>query len=163
MADQVSISVPPTEAPKEHPEGEIIRQKVEYYFSDENLPHDAHMLGLTGGAENLPVSISRIFGFFEMRKYKPMSQIRASLRKSTFLEFTDNKHIKRRVPLAIAPTVEPEVIEDVKRKTAEARQQDKQAKQQVDQDGPRLSKAMVSWLNANHRQALTQAARTHWL
>jgi len=100
---------------KEHPEGAAIRKQAEFYFSDENLPSDAHMLGLTGGSQNIPVSLSRVLGFHEMRRFKPMTQVRASLRKSTFLEFTDNKHIRRRVPLAIEPVVEPEVIVDVKK------------------------------------------------
>ena len=100
---------------KEHPEGAAIREQAEFYFSDENLPNDAHMLGLTGGSQNIPVSLSRVLGFHEMRRFKPMTQVRASLRKSTFLEFTDNKHIRRRVPLAIEPVVEPEVIVDVKK------------------------------------------------
>lgn len=103
-----------TATPDEHPEGAAIRARVERYFSDENLPNDAYMLALTGGAENWPVSISRISGFYKMRQYKPLSQVKASLRKSTLLEFTDNKHIRRRVPLAIEPTVTPEAIEEMK-------------------------------------------------
>jgi len=116
---------------EEHPEGDAIREQVEYYFSDENLPHDAYLLGLTGGHQNLPVSVSRICGFKKMRQYKPPTLVRASLKKSTFIEFTDPKHIRRRVPLSIAPTVEPEVIEN-------------QAKnQRAPPDQPWLTKGMV--------------------
>ncbi|PNS18643.1 La [Sphaceloma murrayae] len=90
-------------------EKEIIRQ-VEHYFSDENLPNDAHMLALTGGSENWPVNIGRITGFGRMRGYKPKSIVAEAIKKSTFLEFTDKKHIRRREPLAIKPNVEPEII-----------------------------------------------------
>ncbi|KAF2226707.1 Argonaute siRNA chaperone complex subunit Arb1-domain-containing protein [Elsinoe ampelina] len=90
-------------------EREIIRQ-VEYYFSDKNLPNDAHMLGLTGGSENWPVNLGRITGFGRMRGYKPKSIVAEALKKSTFIEFTDKKHIRRRVPLSIEPKVEPEKI-----------------------------------------------------
>ena len=85
--------------------------QVEYYLSDENLPHDQHLLALTGGSKNLPVSVSRICGFKKMRQYKPPALVKASLKKSTFLEFTDDKHIRRRIPLSIKPTVAPEAID----------------------------------------------------
>lgn len=115
MTDQISVSnSTPATAAEEHPEGDAIRKRVERYFSDEDLPHDAYMLALTGGAENWPVSVSRVNGFYKMRQYKPHSQVKASLRKSTILEFTDSKHIRRRVPLAIEPTVTQEAIDEMK-------------------------------------------------
>lgn len=74
--------------------------QVEFYFSDENLPTDLHLLQQCGGHENIPVSISRICGFKKMRSYKPKSLVVAALRKSAFLEVSaDGKTIKRKVPL----------------------------------------------------------------
>ncbi|KAF3033184.1 hypothetical protein E8E12_002308 [Didymella heteroderae] len=87
-------------AQDDHPEGDTIRRQVEFYFSDENLPTDLHLLQQCGGRENIPVSISRICGFKKMRRYKPKSLVVAALRKSAFLEVSaDGKTIKRKVPL----------------------------------------------------------------
>lgn len=73
--------------------------QVEYYFSDENLPSDTHLLACCGGRDNLPVSISRICGFKKMRKYKKKVVVQA-LRKSTFLVVTeDGKQVSRKVAL----------------------------------------------------------------
>ena len=33
-------------APKPHPRASEIIRQVEFYFGDDNLPHDAHLLGL---------------------------------------------------------------------------------------------------------------------
>ncbi|KAF2645421.1 hypothetical protein P280DRAFT_513328 [Massarina eburnea CBS 473.64] len=86
--------------PDDHPDGPEIRRQVEFYFSDENLPTDLHLLQCCGGRENLPVSISRICGFKKMRSYKQKSLIVAALRKSAFLTVTeDGKQISRKVPL----------------------------------------------------------------
>ncbi|KAF2829185.1 hypothetical protein CC86DRAFT_464844 [Ophiobolus disseminans] len=77
-----------------------IRRQVEYYFSDENLPHDLHMLQCCGGRKNEPVSISRICGFKRMRNFKPKRNVAAVLRQSPFLEVSDDgKLVKRKVPL----------------------------------------------------------------
>jgi hypothetical protein len=46
------------------------KPQVEYYFSDENLPTDLHLLQCCGGRDNLGVSIGRINGFKKMRKFK---------------------------------------------------------------------------------------------
>jgi len=155
MSDQV---------PTEHPEGDAIRKRVERYFSDENLPHDAYMLALTRGSENWPVSVSRISGFYKMRQYKPHSQVKESLRKSTFLEFTDSKHIRRRVPLAIKPTVTLEAIDEMKRlqllekqsgySQSKPRKQDKQDKQDS-KAIPHMTKGMVSEYVLNFNSTLT--------
>jgi hypothetical protein len=85
----------------EHPEGDAIRRQVEYYFSDQNLPNDAHLLELCGGTQNLPVSINEILGWHKMRRFKPKSQVIVALTKSAFLEVVDNKRIRRRVPLVL--------------------------------------------------------------
>ncbi|KAI5248592.1 hypothetical protein E4T43_01325 [Aureobasidium subglaciale] len=98
----------------EHPEGEEIVKQVEYYFSDENLPNDKYLLDKTGGKENKPVTLKTICGFPRMRKYKPYRSVVESLKKSKLLEMVDDKYIKRRVPLAIAPTVSAEEIQAAK-------------------------------------------------
>lgn len=92
--------VPPAEAP-EHPEGDAIRRQVEYYFSDQNLPNDKHLLELCGGSQNLPVSIGEILGWKKMRRFKPKTQVIAALRRSAFLEVIDNKRIRRHVPIVL--------------------------------------------------------------
>jgi hypothetical protein len=78
----------------------LIAIQVEFYFSDQNLPTDLHLLQQCGGRENIPVSISRICGFKKMRLYKPRSLVVAALRKSAFLEISDDgKTVKRKIPL----------------------------------------------------------------
>jgi len=110
----------PEQAP--HPDAaEIIRQ-VEFYFSDENLPHDAHLLGLAGGDGNGPVNISQILNWNKMKRFKPPAAAKAALRQSMFLEFTDNKHIKRRYPLTAPITVTPKIdLERQKRADIQAK------------------------------------------
>ncbi|KAJ4985830.1 argonaute siRNA chaperone complex subunit Arb1 [Stagonosporopsis vannaccii] len=84
----------------DHPEGAAIRRQVEFYFSDENLPTDLHLLQQCGGRENIPVSISRICGLKKMRAYKPKSLVVTALRKSAFLDVSpDGKTVRRKVPL----------------------------------------------------------------
>lgn len=58
-----------------------------------------HLLRCCSGRDNVPVSISRISGFSKMRVFKK-SVIVAALRKSEFLEVTDDgKNVRRKVPL----------------------------------------------------------------
>ena len=100
---------------------DIIRQ-VEYYFSDENLPQDAHLLGMTGGDGNGPASLSQIMNFSKMKCFRPMSRVREALRSSELIEVVDNKHIKRRFPLTRRLLVVPRVDEQ-RRKKAELQEQ----------------------------------------
>lgn len=73
--------------------------QVEFYFSDENLPKDLHMLKCCDGRNNEPVSLSRICGFRKMREWKQKDVV-AALRNSTFLDVTpDGKRVSRKVPL----------------------------------------------------------------
>lgn len=82
---------------------------MEYYFSDENLVTDLHLLQCCGGRDNLPVSISRIRGFKKMRQFKNKQLVVDALRKSTTLEVTeDNKHVKRRVALVGKCLLDPD-------------------------------------------------------
>lgn len=59
--------------------------KVEFYFSDANLPSDTHLWNLTDGELNLPVSISEICKFGRMKRFLPISAVVAALRESSFL------------------------------------------------------------------------------
>ncbi|KAH6522702.1 hypothetical protein HBI81_141260 [Parastagonospora nodorum] len=91
---------PAQSAVLDHPEGDSIRRQVEFYFSDENLPTDLHLLQCCGGRDNNPVSVSRIVGFKKMRSYKPKALVVTALRQSSLLEVsTDGKTIKRKIPL----------------------------------------------------------------
>ncbi|KAJ4355344.1 hypothetical protein N0V95_003019 [Ascochyta clinopodiicola] len=102
-----------TAAQDDHPEGAAIRRQVEFYFSDENLPTDLHLLQQCGGRENIPVSISRICGFKKMRSYKPKALVIGALRKSALLEVsTDGKTIKRKVPLQGKTVLDKEFFEE---------------------------------------------------
>ncbi|KAK5696619.1 hypothetical protein LTR97_007923 [Elasticomyces elasticus] len=87
---------------------EILR-RVEFYFSDENLPHDAYLLGFAGVEGTNPVSLSLIMGFKKMKQYRPKTMVREVLRTSTVVEVVDNKHIRRREPLTVQPTVTPRI------------------------------------------------------
>lgn len=78
---------------------------MEYYFGDDNLPTDRHLLELCGGSQNLPVRLSEILRFKKMRQFKPKGKAIASLRKSAHLDVSeDGKTIKRKIPLR-GPTV----------------------------------------------------------
>ena len=95
-------------------DADAIRQ-VEYYFSDVNLPTDAHLLAKCGGHQNNPVSIKSICGFRKMRKYKPERRVVNALQHSTQLEVVDNKYVRRRHPLTLPLQVEPERKEVLRR------------------------------------------------
>lgn len=96
--------------PNTSPHTDIV--KVEFYFSDENLPSDLHLLKCCGGRENIPVSISLICGFKKMRIYKPKRLVIAALRKSAFLEVDENgKTIKRKMAMQGRCALDPEFFE----------------------------------------------------
>ncbi|CAG5162673.1 uncharacterized protein ALTATR162_LOCUS6263 [Alternaria atra] len=107
-----SSKITGTSTIEDHPDGAEIRRQVEFYFSDENLPTDRHLLQCCGGRENLPVSISRIRGFQKMRHYKPKTLVTAALRLSAFLEVSaDGKTIKRKVPLTGKNILDPDYFD----------------------------------------------------
>ena len=60
-------------------------RKVEFYFSDTNLPTDNYLNDLTKGSSNLPVAISKICSFGRMKRFQPQSAVVAALRDSKFL------------------------------------------------------------------------------
>lgn len=90
-----------------HPETAAIVRQVEFYFSDENLVTDQHLLSRTGPTGTGWVSINEILGFKKMRQFKPRSKVKASLATSSMLEMRQNKVIRRKTPLKVAPQVEP--------------------------------------------------------
>lgn len=90
-----------------HPQAQDILRQVHYYFDDDNLRSDEHLLALTGNDGNGPVNISEICGFRMMRKYRPLSAVTSVLATSDKLEVIDNKQIKRRYPLTMPLTVQP--------------------------------------------------------
>ncbi|KAK7554385.1 Argonaute siRNA chaperone complex subunit Arb1-domain-containing protein [Phyllosticta citricarpa] len=109
--DHQEMSTPtlpmPSAVPPHPLTNDIIRQ-VEYYFSDENLPTDSHLLEKCGGRENRPVSIRSICGFKKMRQYKPFLSVVESLKKSAFLDVLSDKTIKRKIPLQCKTVLDPD-------------------------------------------------------
>lgn len=82
-------------------DAQAIRNQVEFYFSDSNLPTDKHMWEMTDGATNLPISIESICKFGRMKRFKPLSAVVAALKESTLLEVTGaegQEQVKRKVP-----------------------------------------------------------------
>ncbi|KAJ4352468.1 uncharacterized protein N0V89_007816 [Didymosphaeria variabile] len=109
----MAATTEPATVPEEHPDAPEIRRQVEYYFSDENLPIDLHLLQCCGGRENQPVSISRICGFKKMRGFKPKSMVPAALRKSAFLVVSeDGKQVSRKVALRGPCALDPDYFKD---------------------------------------------------
>ncbi|CAK3876476.1 argonaute-binding 1-like [Lecanosticta acicola] len=93
-----------------HPDMDEIIRQVEFYFSDENLPSDAHLLSKTGNFGDEFVSLNEILGFRKMRRFKPKSRVIAALKESQKLEiYKNNKYIRRKEPLKIPLRVTPKV------------------------------------------------------
>lgn len=108
----------------------IIRQ-VEYYFSDDNLPKDAHLLGLIKAGEGA-VSLDNIMRFGAMKELKPKSDVKEALKHSTLVELTaDGKRIRRKYPLNKPITVVPRIPNHQK------------PKYQVPKEKPWLTKGMM--------------------
>jgi hypothetical protein len=94
-----------------HPESAAILRQVEYYFSDNNLASDAHLLSRTGPTGDGWVSISEILGFKKMRAFKPKARVIKSLESSDQLELLKGKFIRRKTPLSIPIRVVPKISE----------------------------------------------------
>lgn len=93
---------------------EVLRQ-MEHYFSEENLPHDAHLLGMFEEGDGT-VSFNEVCAFKAMRKWarqnKQKTWIKQVLKQSTLIEVVgSSKHprIRRRLPLQTPLTVTPKV------------------------------------------------------
>ncbi|RAL59707.1 hypothetical protein DID88_000339 [Monilinia fructigena] len=79
----------------------LIRGQVEFYFGDSNLPTDAFLMKVTGGAENKPVPIATIHSFKRMQRFQPYSLVVDALKQSNFLvvEGEEGKEtVKRKKP-----------------------------------------------------------------
>lgn len=87
-------TLPPSSDPKE------ILKQVEFYFSDQNLPKDKFLLGLTKENEGW-IPISTIATFSRMRRFSPLEAIVTALRDSQdLLEVSENGElVRRKVPL----------------------------------------------------------------
>lgn len=83
----------------ESQDAEEIRNQVEFYFSDSNLPIDAYLLGLSEGSENKPVPLKTIHSFKRMRHFQPFSAVRDAVKQSRFLQLDDEDNITRTQPL----------------------------------------------------------------
>ncbi|KAL5115672.1 hypothetical protein ACEQ8H_006471 [Pleosporales sp. CAS-2024a] len=113
IANSTSDAMSHPSALVDHPEGDAIRHQVEYYFSDENLPTDMHLLQCCGGRDNLPVSISRIRGFKKMQRFKPKTLVVAALRHSAFLHVSeDGTTIRRKIPFKGKCLLDEDFLED---------------------------------------------------
>ncbi|TKA33806.1 hypothetical protein B0A50_00643 [Salinomyces thailandicus] len=106
----------PVQPARYHSQAAEILRQVEYYFSDDNLPSDAHLLGFTGRDGTNPVSISLVMSFRKMRGFKPKSVVREVLRSSSLVEVVDAHHIRRRFPLT-RPLLVPPRIDEARLKT----------------------------------------------
>ncbi|KAI7538213.1 hypothetical protein KC318_g10220 [Hortaea werneckii] len=112
--DAVSISAwtPPAQQQVEpHARATEILHQVEYYFSDENLPGDPHLLGFTGRDGTKPVNLRMILNFKKMKQYRPKAAVREVLKSSSLIEVVDTNHVKRRYPLTTPLLVVPKVDE----------------------------------------------------
>ncbi|KAK6408801.1 hypothetical protein LTR95_018384, partial [Oleoguttula sp. CCFEE 5521] len=126
---------------------EVIRQ-VEYYFSDENLATDKHLLGKLKEAkyrdygEGL-VSWKQISSWGRMRQFSgPTSQVRDAIRGSKILEVVNNKFIRRRIPYDMAkakvdPAIRAQELADSKKNVVLAA-------------NPHLTKGMLRVTNFEH-------------
>ncbi|KAG5235190.1 la-related protein [Salix suchowensis] len=88
----------------------IIKQ-VEYYFSDENLPTDNHMIGLIKKNKEGFVPITAIASFRKMKKLtRDSTFIVAALRESSILVVnSDGKKVKRLYPFHFSEVEDPKL------------------------------------------------------
>ncbi|XP_065878270.1 la-related protein 6A [Euphorbia lathyris] len=88
----------------------IIKQ-VEYYFSDENLPTDKHMIGLIKKNKQGFVSISIIANFRKMKKLtRDHLFIGTALKESSLLVLSsDGRKVKRLHPFPLAEIRDPKL------------------------------------------------------
>ena len=76
-----------------------IRNQVEFYFTDSNLPTDKFLLEKTGGHRNYPVDLKLIHSFARMQHFKPYSAVLEAVKASEFLHLNDKDEITRVYPL----------------------------------------------------------------
>lgn len=116
----------------------VAAQQIEYWFGEDSLPHDAHLLGLIGEGNGL-VSFNDICHWKKIRhlaKNPVKPAIRQLLEKSEIVEMVKigtKFRIRRKVPLQTTPTVQPKINRS---------EGDKPAKT-VTADQPHLTKGML--------------------
>ncbi|KAK4544407.1 hypothetical protein LTR36_004298 [Oleoguttula mirabilis] len=113
MATSVPDTMPAAASLEPHPQADEILRQIEFYFSDDNLHQDSHLLALTGGDGTGPVSLGHILSFSKMRKFKERAKVRETLKQSQLVKVIDSKRIQRRFPLTRAITVRP-VLSDMR-------------------------------------------------
>lgn len=79
---------------------EEMRNQVEFYFGDSNLPTDKFLLEKTEGHKNKPVSLETIHAFKRMRRFKDYKSLLEAVKASTTLSVTDDGEITRKTPLS---------------------------------------------------------------
>ena len=118
----------PSPSVESHPQAaEIIRQ-IDFYFSDDNLRQDAHLLGLFKEGKGT-VSLNEILSFSKMRQFKPPLAVKEAVKQSTVVEVI-GKRLKRRYPLTKPLLVTPRTNLNCLKKV-------------VPEDKPWLTKAML--------------------
>nr|POE94471.1 la protein like [Quercus suber] len=76
-----------------------IRNQVEFYFSDSNLPIDPYLFKLVGGHANNFIPLKIITDFKRMRHFQPYSTVLEAVKQSDFLEVNDKEEVRRKDPL----------------------------------------------------------------
>jgi hypothetical protein len=108
------------------------------------------LLQCCGGRKNEPVSISRICGFKKMRSYKPRKLVITALRKSAFLEVSDDgKTIKRKIPLKGKCVLDPDFFDEDKDVAYDPR-----ARKPAVYPVPRLQQKKVEYLQGTSKNML---------
>lgn len=117
-----------------------LHRQIDYYFSEENLRKDAHLLGkLEEG--NGTVSIAQVTGWSRMRKFRPLSAVKDALKESTVIEVVNNKRIRLRHPFDMSKAlVKPRINEDERKLQQTA----------ILKANPHLSKAMLKRTGFEH-------------
>ncbi|KAK4134327.1 hypothetical protein BT67DRAFT_403418 [Trichocladium antarcticum] len=84
-----------------------IRNQVEFYFSDSNLPTDKFMWESTEGEANKPMALKTICAFKRMRQFQPYSAVVAALRESSSLEISgeEGEEVVKRKKAYVSSTV----------------------------------------------------------
>ncbi|KAI3391351.1 hypothetical protein diail_7485, partial [Diaporthe ilicicola] len=80
---------------------QLIRNQVEFYFGDSNLPQDKYMWNLTGGFDNNPVPLKKLCSFGRMHRFQPYESVVKALRDSHFLVVSGDEGgelVTRKVP-----------------------------------------------------------------
>lgn len=110
MTPSTDLSMVKAVPPFDENDTRAILRQFEFYFSDQNLPQDRHLLGLANGDGNGAVSINEICSWKRLRPYRKLSKtaIPEILKQSAVLDI-EGKKVKRRFPLTVKLLVEPEI------------------------------------------------------